>query len=820
MKSSARLLAFWLGLFLFAAYLLSFSGKLHVMDEFVGFAAGNNLVQHGRADVNQFIWTNHWHTTPPGIWGKDGNLYTKKAPGISLAAAPLIWLGHAIPGLNAVHASLLTSAIATALTASLLVIWLVDLGLSRTLAGLTALGYGLGTIAWVYARLLWEHTIMALVFLLAVWAVYRAVHTPQTQHRWLWILLCGLAVAVSLTMRFEALIAVILFGAYFFLMSGPLSQGFSVRSLGLLILDRARWQALLIYIILPVLTVVGLIYFNFSRFGSISETGYNREILFQRPWEGAFGLLFSPSTGLFIYVPLTLLIFLGIRPAWRRLPHAYFWLIASLILIFWLFYGSWFSWGSTWVWGPRFLLHTLPLLMLFVAEALASLSRRSMGQRTNWRWVLVWLGVGFLALTGFILNFLGVVVDLNEHFLRLGRNDNFVFNWAAFPPLGHWRILQEGLVDLIWLTPQPDGFVLEWAVLGPALSLVGLTALGLVAVFISDRRTDPAPAYSPTHATPDTSRNLRRLGGLYQPVVTVGMVLLTVSLVYQLMLGTARLALANEQARADSLVLESLTRSTYSPEALFVPMVPFGDVQEISTYLMAYLDRPLPTYAWIESEPRGIEPDERDRLWHVLQAEADYVWLFERWLAQDAPLGATASRLNREAFPVQETWFEQSGRLTLYALPDPVQHPQTVAADVPFEGGLTLVDFTVYGDTFVPGDILRVRLTWQAGPVDQMAAKKLPDGRVVSFVHLLDQSTLGNVAQSDRLLLDLQNIEQSSLLPGQTITQGYGLPIPEHLSPGSYPLITGLYPAAAEYRLTRADNSPDDFLYLTSIVVR
>ena len=113
MKSSARVLAFWVGLFLFAVYILSFSGKLHIMDEFVGFAVGNNLVQHGRPDVNQFIWTNHWHTTPPGVWGKDGNLYTKKAPGISFAAAPLIWLGHTVPDLNAVHVSLLTSAIAT-----------------------------------------------------------------------------------------------------------------------------------------------------------------------------------------------------------------------------------------------------------------------------------------------------------------------------------------------------------------------------------------------------------------------------------------------------------------------------------------------------------------------------------------------------------------------------------------------------------------------------------------------------------------------------------------------------------------------------------
>ena len=101
-----------------------------------------------------------------------------------------------------------------------------------------------------------------------------------------------------------------------------------------------------------------------------------------------------------------------------------------------------------------------------------------------------------------------------------------------------------------------------------------------------------------------------------------------------------------------------------------------------------------------------------------------------------------------------------------------------------------------------------------------MAAKGLPDGQIVSFVHLLNESSSGNAAQSDRLLLDLHNIEQSPLRPGQTISQGYGIRLPEDLPAGTYPLITGLYPAASSVRLTRADDSPDDFLYLTNIVVR
>jgi hypothetical protein len=790
-------LAYWIGLLLFSVYLLSFSGKLHVMDEFVGFAVGNNLVQHGRADVNQFIWTNHWHTTPPGLWGQDNNLYTKKAPGISVAAMPLIWLGHTLPGLNAVHLGLLVSAIVTAATGSLLFIWLSEQNFSRPIASLAALGYGLATLAWVYARFLWEHSVMAFLFLATAWALYRAFQRSgqpgERSNDWWPVLLCGALMAVALSMRFEAIFAVGLVGLYLFLTTPAALEDFSWNSLRRAVTDKQRWGWLAVYSALPAATLLGLLYFNAIRFGSAGETGYNREILFHKPWEGSFGLLFSPSTGLFIYAPLTLLLFGGIWPAWRRLPRLYFGLITALVVFYWIFYGSWFSWGSTWVWGPRFMLHGLPLLMLFVAEALAWGSDQA---RRLWARPFIWAGAAVLTVTGFIINFLGVVVDLNEHFLRLGRNDNFVFNWEAFPPLGHWRILQEGLVDIIWLQPSPTGLTLIWPILAPALILFSLALIGLLASY------PPLSPPRPTH---------------YALRITF-YVLLPLALVYWQMLGTASIALANPQAQADQPLLDLLAASAQPQDSLLVAMPPFGDVQEISTHLMAYLDRPLPTYAWIESEPKAIQPDERERLWQAVQAEGGRAWLLERWLTPKDPLSLTADRFNRQGFPVQEWWFEQSGKLTLYALAD---GPATISnpVNVPFQGGVQLVEFAVFGES-EPGQILKVRLTWQAGPPEQLAAADLPEGGLVSFVHLVDEGSAGNAAQQDRLLLDLREVKRSPLQPGQTLSLGYGLRLPDNLPSGSYPLIIGLYGVSTGQRLPRADGSPDDFLYLTNITIK
>ena len=799
-------LPFSVGLLLFSIYLLSFSGRFHVMDELAVFTAGYNLSRHGRADINQLIWTNHWTPNPPGVWGVDGNLYTKKPPGISFLTAPLIGLGHAAPGLNHVHVGLLTNGLVTALTAALLFIWLIDLGFSRPAATLTSLGYGLCTIAWVYARMFWESSLLALAFLVAVWSLYRAGYLAPPGRRRIWLLLSGIAVGVSLTLRFEAALILVLIGLY--LVAGQRASQPTDESHGWLPLI----GSLVVFLAPAVILSLGLLYFNFLRYGNLTETGYTQEILFRKPWVGAFGLLFSPGRGLFIYAPLMLLLFLGVRPAWRRLPHHYFWLIAAICLCYWLFYGAWFAWGGTWGWGPRFLLPILPLLMLFVAEPLEwLLGQGEPGVKSS----LLWLGIGILVLLSLVINFLGVGIDFNEHFSRLDSNADFVFNWSAFPPLAHWRILQEGLVDLIWLRPQAAGLTIEWSVLLPSLFLCALAAVNLVVTYRARRGSTSASERGESGARRGSPVS-RLAFYLFTLIVAAGLTFLT-------MAGTARIPVTDPQATADLPVLDTLADSAQPGDALLVPMPAFGDVQEISTRLMAYLEPPLPVYAWIESGPRAIHPDERERLQSALQGEVRRVWLFDRWLTPSDPAPVTATRLNQEAFPILERWYPESGRLTLYALAEGSRpSPPAVPLNIPFEGGLSLVDFAVENDELAtqPGHTIKLRLTWGAPTVSALAPQDIPGGGVVAFAQLLDTGIPDrNIAQNDRLLVDLQDLSQSPLRPGQTLQQGYGLQLPHDVAPGSYPLIVGLYRLDTGQRILRADDSPDDFVYLTDIVV-
>jgi hypothetical protein len=432
-----------------------------------------------------------------------------------------------------------------------------------------------------------------------------------------------------------------------------------------------------------------------------------------------------------------------------------------------------------------------------------------------------------------------VAVDFNEHFLRLGRNDDFVFNWAAAPLLGHWQILQEGLVDLIWLRSQDGGLAIIWPVLLSPLLLALLAGFGvLLTLKISNEQlamnneqlaisNEAVNHQSASHLTPLASpsplsapRSTLHTSRFTFHVSSLLFILLFTLLITFIMLrGAARLPWLDPQAQADLAVLDTLTTAAQPGDVLLVSMPPFGDVQEISTWLMAYLRRPLPLYSWIESEPRAIQPDERARARQAVEAEASRVWLFERWLTPADPLTTSAAHFNQQAFPVSEQWFSGSGRLTLFALPtQPTATAPPVPLNVPFAGNLTLLDFAVLNSQASPGEVLKVRLTWQAPAVGEPGVA-LPHEAVISFVHLLAENGGGQAAQQDRLLLDLQNFGRSPLLPGQTATQGYGLQLPDDLPAGAYPLIAGVYLASSGQRLPRHDGNPDDFIYLTDIVV-
>ena len=148
-KPTDKHLAVALFLFLLSVYMLTYSGTLHSSDGQAMFSVAESFVRRLDYDINQIRWMG----LQQGSFGPDGNLYCRKGLGTSLVAIPLAWLGLVVPFWGVVQTTMLLNVFVTALTGTVLFLYVRRLGYSQSTGGAIALIYGLGTMAWPYAKI-------------------------------------------------------------------------------------------------------------------------------------------------------------------------------------------------------------------------------------------------------------------------------------------------------------------------------------------------------------------------------------------------------------------------------------------------------------------------------------------------------------------------------------------------------------------------------------------------------------------------------------------------------------------------------------------
>ncbi|WP_322802149.1 hypothetical protein [Thermoflexus sp.] len=215
------------------------------------------------------------------------------------------------------------------------------------------------------------------------------------------------------------------------------------------------------------------LWYNVYRFGHPLRHGYEGEGFTASLLEGVGGLLLSPGRGLIFYAPPVLLALPGARLLWRR-DRVLIWTAGTLFIGYLLLYGSWWAWHGGWAWGPRFLVPTLPFLLLLTGEAL----ERPCGRRAALALILVGL---FVQLPGI---FIDHQLFHNELFVERGLPDipRIWFRPELSPILGQWRYgLQgrHGALALHRLEEQGIPAPIAW---GFRLGIVVLFLLGLWAL--------------------------------------------------------------------------------------------------------------------------------------------------------------------------------------------------------------------------------------------------------------------------------------------------------------------------------------------------
>ncbi|MCJ7531619.1 MAG: hypothetical protein MUO64_11390 [Anaerolineales bacterium] len=225
-----------------------------------------------------------------GLWGRDGLYYAKYGLGWSLVATPLCFLGLVAAqfllafteGYISRTAIMFLNPLLTAGTIAL-IFYLARQFYPTFLAATVGVVYGLGTIAWYYAKSAFSEPLVTLLLLAAIYALNKSNY-----------LVAGIALAVKVLSRPTAILLVLpvlLLASIRIHREKPVSIFKSV-------------VCLLLPLVAGQMSVWG---YNAYRFGNPFEYGY-RGVGWDTPFLlGLYSLLLSPGDGLLIFSPLLIL---------------------------------------------------------------------------------------------------------------------------------------------------------------------------------------------------------------------------------------------------------------------------------------------------------------------------------------------------------------------------------------------------------------------------------------------------------------------------------------------------------------------------------
>lgn len=785
---------------LWSVYVLTSAGKFHIVDEVSLFAVTESLATRGSVDTNAIAWT-QWVNSPGevlGAFGPSGEVYSKKGPAPAVLAVPwyllLQTLAHFEIAIGLVQGVLLWNGFLTAVTAGLLCLTVVRLGYSDRTGIVTALLFGLGTIAWPYANHFFGEPLSAFSLLL----VFYSILSYRTSGRigWMWLAGMGAALVVGTVVAHTTLLLVL--GMYWLmgvLTGAPRPAG---RRGGVFLRTVAAGGGFLLPLVVGALLLLA---YNFLRFGDLFNTGYHfasGEGFTAALGDGLWGLLISPYRGVIWHTPLFLAALLFFPAFFRRhITEATVILALSFLLIG--LYSRWWMWWGGFAWGPRFLVPLTPFWVLTLAPTLERLTQRnplSNGAPRSWSTVLHRLGAGGLflgavtVLSGTVqllavsLNYVNYEIKLRAIFptdwadpLRFGPPAQRLAEWRNSPVLGQIQLLRENLranSDLAWL--RADGTT---AYLTLFVGLAALVTLGLILLNLYNASE---PDRKPRHTSPLVAWLLPLI-----PATVIGVWLGQVA-------GDPHYGAPDQGYRA---VLAEICAQVQPTDAI-VTIAPYY-YQIPMNWLPGMCTIAPPLYGYAENSIE--QPETKAALLRLLQTR-ERLWLITGGLPANDPANTVERWLVDVAYEADDRWFGDY-RLVRYATPLRLFSGLTTRLDAPLSEStkpqVTLI--AAHVPTRIPsGALLPVEIAYQ---LEEPIASDLH-----WFVQLL--TTDGNAVA----LIDTQPAHGYHTFPmlpvGELQVERVALQLTDDLTPGSYQLIAGLYnPGVAGGKRLQLPNGKD-----------
>lgn len=481
---SPRRIAFWLFAVFQFFYLLTSSGRVRTPDEYNTLYTTESLVLHGTTAVPQAVALHNFY----GRLDVHGQPRAAYPPGQALLCAPWYALGQYVigklPGVPAddldlvvAFTSCLSSSTFAALTLMFFFLLLIGVGIPVRAALMASGMVGLATPLFVYSAYLFSEPLTSSIFAGVAWLLFvRESSGGLISARRAAI--AGLILGLATIVRPTCVVAIAVF------------------ALAVLVRDgKSGWRAAFVLGAAAAAGITVLFVHNTVLFGGPLTFGYPTTAEgakklngFETPFfQGLYGFLLSPGKSVFLFAPVIVLAFLGLRSLWRRerglaavavmLPAAYL-----------LFFAKYTQWEGGYSVGPRYLVPGIVLLCLGLGPVLAT------GRR----------GVKVLAAVLFAIGFSVQSLSLATSFMedQVPRGHYYDANWnyqmayslggpvrLFFKYLGSGQPAKLGLGWDRWFVFLAKGGV-SWGTLAflGCLLVVGLTG-SLVGLVRSVRRT-------------------------------------------------------------------------------------------------------------------------------------------------------------------------------------------------------------------------------------------------------------------------------------------------------------------------------------------
>ena len=229
----------------------------------------------------------------------------------------------------------------------------------RSFKELSVIAYMIGTIVFTYSALFYSHVTGSVLCAMGFMLIDRKI----SNHDFRFVPLLGLFLGLAVIVEFPLALICLWLTAY----------------AGIYVLSQKKYKSVLSFSVCFIMPVLLQLYVNYLSFGNPFSLGYAKKSSVEQvyyhshglfgvalpTWESFWGILISPSRGLFYFSPVLIFIIpILIKMIKKTATRLQGIIITGILCTYTFFAASVFDWQAGWTVGPRYYLPVIPFILI------------------------------------------------------------------------------------------------------------------------------------------------------------------------------------------------------------------------------------------------------------------------------------------------------------------------------------------------------------------------------------------------------------------------------------------------------------------------